>query len=750
MAAPSRKQKNKVGLMLDAVDRVRVLLKDPVQQVEIPTTIVVGDQSSGKSSVLVSMINHKQIKLPRGEGCVTKSPTQIQIRVAEQGQDPRAKICWNAGDSDPREKNFKDLSNVQSVLAKAGNEISNCSRTNVSKDVVTCALHLDAMSHKHNLTLIDLPGIKRNPVSEEEAIKAMYRERMKRTNTVIINAIPANADFQTSATLGMCSEFDPNLERSVLVLTKADCVKASEVVQNVYNIRESYPRLRIFIVRNLTEEEEREKKHQRQVEREYFEANQLAFDDLPKERVWMGTVNLLNEMEAMQFNQLKKNLPGIIDLLERELRKGEAQLQELPEVLALEDRKSKWLEVITDVINKVQDLIAGNFSHDVKKHFDGIVDDDADEASHSGPPVVVGPLEIHPVPNVPNASADSPRAKSKDGVVPAEKIETPIQANPSTKDPLNLPLKKSTLNLSPPQPKSDTASSGGAPEWPADPESRTMSSIAICARVAELSSIYKERMLALHGEKWFEGPEFRKRIETNVSLRRGTCGAFPGEIDPSIPLQLFRELLGDVQENHAKFAELVHRQIWHVCDMLLQKKFAKWTPACIKATSIMKQTLAESLATIKSRLREVQASEEIIQTQNKAYFAKIQEAKPGRGKPNARLDGREQQLAEITDKVNAYWTGFIDRNIDEVIRIVRYQMSVVPWQMGPNDPNQQMPLYKVLERVKDIENLMIPDPEIVDQRRTLERRVKDIGDSMHALEEFRKMNLLTQFATRCA
>nr|VDC76559.1 unnamed protein product [Brassica rapa] len=62
--------------LLDTVDRMRNLnvMKEGIQ---LPTIVVVGDQSSGKSSVLESLAG---ISLPRGQGICTRVPLVMRLQ----------------------------------------------------------------------------------------------------------------------------------------------------------------------------------------------------------------------------------------------------------------------------------------------------------------------------------------------------------------------------------------------------------------------------------------------------------------------------------------------------------------------------------------------------------------------------------------------------------------------------------------------------------------------------------------------
>nr|CAD1837443.1 unnamed protein product [Ananas comosus var. bracteatus] len=62
---------DRIRPLLDAVDGLRHL-KVTQEGIQLPTIVVVGDQSSGKSSVLESLAG---ISLPRGQGICTASPS---------------------------------------------------------------------------------------------------------------------------------------------------------------------------------------------------------------------------------------------------------------------------------------------------------------------------------------------------------------------------------------------------------------------------------------------------------------------------------------------------------------------------------------------------------------------------------------------------------------------------------------------------------------------------------------------------
>ncbi|KAH6804289.1 Dynamin related protein 4A [Perilla frutescens var. frutescens] len=67
---------DRIRPLLDAVDRLRHL-KIMQEGIQLPTIVVVGDQSSGKSSVLESLAG---ISLPRGQGICTRVPLIMRLQ----------------------------------------------------------------------------------------------------------------------------------------------------------------------------------------------------------------------------------------------------------------------------------------------------------------------------------------------------------------------------------------------------------------------------------------------------------------------------------------------------------------------------------------------------------------------------------------------------------------------------------------------------------------------------------------------
>ena len=125
---------------LDALDAIRNELRNRVPEIPLPGIVVIGNQSSGKSSVLETV---SRVPLPRGQGTVTRCPIQLVVR---QSDHFTARVQGGA------ELNSPDA--VPDAIAAAVTELVPAG--GFSPEPVEVTIHQPVGP---NLTLIDLPGL---------------------------------------------------------------------------------------------------------------------------------------------------------------------------------------------------------------------------------------------------------------------------------------------------------------------------------------------------------------------------------------------------------------------------------------------------------------------------------------------------------------------------------------------------------------------------------------------------------------
>ncbi|XP_078076228.1 dynamin-1-like protein isoform X2 [Mustelus asterias] len=207
--------------------------------IQLPQIVVVGTQSSGKSSVLESLVGRDL--LPRGTGIVTRRPLILQL-VNVSPEEQRK----GAGDDDgidaeewgkflhTKHKIYTDFDEIRQEIE---NETERVSGGN--KGISAEPIHLRIFSpHVVNLTLVDLPGLTKVPVGDqprdiEVQIKDLILRYISNPNSIILSVTAANTDMATSESLKIAREADPEGRRTLAVITKLDLMDAGTDAMDV-------------------------------------------------------------------------------------------------------------------------------------------------------------------------------------------------------------------------------------------------------------------------------------------------------------------------------------------------------------------------------------------------------------------------------------------------------------------------------------------------------------------------------------
>ena len=198
--------------LLDTVDSLRHLMITR-EGIQLPTIVVVGDQSSGKSSVLESLA---RINLPRSQGICTRVPLIMRL---QRQPIPQLELFL--------EYNGKvietDEEHVSEAINLATNEIAG-----LGKGICKAPLTLEVRKNGvPDLTMVDLPGITRVPVHGQppniyDQIKEIIMEYITPEESIILNVLSATVDFTTCESIRMSQMVDKSGERTLAVVTKSD------------------------------------------------------------------------------------------------------------------------------------------------------------------------------------------------------------------------------------------------------------------------------------------------------------------------------------------------------------------------------------------------------------------------------------------------------------------------------------------------------------------------------------------------
>lgn len=311
----------------------------------MPTIVVVGDQSSGKSSVLESLSG---VELPKGQGMVTRVPLILRLKGSSSSDvSTKITIGYNNREEEITEEEIAAaLSSATEALAGAGKGIADKPITlNVSRPGAP------------DLTLVDLPGITRVPVQGQpddiyERIHQLIHHYINPEESIILNVLSAAMDFSVCESIRMSRQVDQLGKRTLAVVTKVDLCPdglLKKITDDAVKIGLGY-----ICVRNRTPKEDSFEKAA-EVERELF-SNHRELEKLNKSMV--GVEALANRLVQLQTQSIAGVLPKVLKQIDSTLEKKRNELQELS----------------GDISNPVDASVAFfNISSNVKKCLQGIL-----------------------------------------------------------------------------------------------------------------------------------------------------------------------------------------------------------------------------------------------------------------------------------------------------------------------------------------------------------------------------------------
>ena len=183
----------------------------------LPSIVVIGSQSSGKSSVLEAIVGHEF--LPKGNNMVTRRPIELTLvntpgAAAEYGEFPALGLG-----------KITDFSQIQKTLTDLNLAVP--AKDCVSDDPIRLSVFSPNVP---DLSLIDLPGYIQvvgsdQPLELKQKIHDLCDRYIQAPN-IILAISAADVDLANSTALRASRRVDPRGERTIGVVTKMDLVDA--------------------------------------------------------------------------------------------------------------------------------------------------------------------------------------------------------------------------------------------------------------------------------------------------------------------------------------------------------------------------------------------------------------------------------------------------------------------------------------------------------------------------------------------
>uniref|UniRef100_A0A8C4NMT0 Dynamin-1-like protein n=1 Tax=Eptatretus burgeri TaxID=7764 RepID=A0A8C4NMT0_EPTBU len=345
------------------------------ETLQLPQIVVVGVQSSGKSSVLESIVGKDF--LPRGTGIVTRRPLVLQlVHVAtderlqtrgEENAERKKSGVYREGVEDEewakflhtKNKIFTDFADIRQEIANETERI-----TGNNKGISNEAIHLKIFSpHVLSLTLVDLPGLTKVPVGDqpldiEGQIRELILQYISNPNSVILAVTAANTDMATSESLKIAREVDPDGRRTLAVITKLDLMDAGTDAMDVLTGRVIPVKLGIIGVVNRSQLDINTKKNINEAVVDEQAFLQKKYPSLANRN---GTRLLAKTLNRLLMHHIRDCLPE----LKMRVNVMSAQYQSLMNSYGnpIEDKNATLLQLVTKFATEYCNTIEGTAKH---------------------------------------------------------------------------------------------------------------------------------------------------------------------------------------------------------------------------------------------------------------------------------------------------------------------------------------------------------------------------------------------------
>ncbi|OZJ02442.1 hypothetical protein BZG36_04396 [Bifiguratus adelaidae] len=283
---------------------------------KLPSIVVIGSQSSGKSSVLEAIVGHEF--LPKGSNMVTRRPIELTL-IHTPGSDEE----YGEFPSLPFGK-IHDFKQIQKTLTDLN--------LAVPEDQCVSDKPIELKIYSPNipdLQLIDLPGYiqihnANQPASLKSKIEDLCEKYIKPPN-IILAVCAADVDLANSPALNASRRVDPRGRRTIGVVTKMDLVEpelGAKILRNRdYPLQLGY----IGVIckapsntadGNLTKTVVRN-------EDNFFKGHYVY----NQRGINVGTVTLRRTLMSVLEQSMGRSLSGIVDAVQKELEEARYQFK---------------------------------------------------------------------------------------------------------------------------------------------------------------------------------------------------------------------------------------------------------------------------------------------------------------------------------------------------------------------------------------------------------------------------------------
>ncbi|CAJ1946622.1 unnamed protein product [Cylindrotheca closterium] len=338
------------------------------QYVDLPMIAVMGDTSSGKSSLL-SMIS--LVELPSNDKLTTRCPIRLQMRKSES-KSATVKVIWKDSPEGfdynfiPKEVTEANWDDLTGYISEAQTHIVEKQNKEVARDVVSVEM---TGPHCENLTLIDLPGIVRSHGKDESAslsedIQALMSDYLTNQRCVILAVLPANVDFHNSQIMAEALKVDPGTKRTIPVLTKPDLIDSgaeSSVKELLLGEKTQHFEMGFHMVKGRGQEALNKKTT---IEEGLTQEATFFYNTEPwrgvEDKSLFGTKNLRMKLGELQMKLIRLSFQNIVSEMKEKRESAFSSRQQLGEIPSeFIEKRALFRKVADDICRSIRPLIFG-------------------------------------------------------------------------------------------------------------------------------------------------------------------------------------------------------------------------------------------------------------------------------------------------------------------------------------------------------------------------------------------------------
>ncbi|UNI22511.1 hypothetical protein JDV02_008395 [Purpureocillium takamizusanense] len=338
-----------------------------------PEIIVVGDRSSGKSSILHAFSG---IDFPATGVEFTNSVLELSLRTSTE-----ASITVEV--KEKGSNTFVPLAGMTSrqTNSQAVNEIFGQVKLFMERQRLAGAAPVTALQvnvgapHFGHIGFVDLPGLNSLPNSDRgsftNSAASIAKEYMCKRNAIILIAVPADSTHKRETALKLCKLIDPNGERTLAIVTKADLIPIDSphneqifkifhdgqngfLATEKWHVLPSPPRHGIY-----THGVEAQSAPQPQMPTAQIEKHLPQISDYDQ-----GFASLIPKLSVLYAGRLHANLPNLLAKGASILKCKRSDLEQLQKSLSTDAEKTHYLcGIANDFRTIAQAATKGEYDH---------------------------------------------------------------------------------------------------------------------------------------------------------------------------------------------------------------------------------------------------------------------------------------------------------------------------------------------------------------------------------------------------